>query len=65
MALSDIRTTTAIDRHGLPFHKHAQRVCLILQEAQAEIMADFAWRVVACNAPSCGAYMMQMQMISC
>jgi hypothetical protein len=26
-------------------------------------MPDFAWRVVACNAPSCGAYMMQM--ISC
>jgi hypothetical protein len=63
MPLSDIRTSMLIDVDQSPFHKRAQSVCLIFQDAHPELMADMARRVIACNAPSCGAYMMQM--ISC
>jgi len=45
MALSDFRTTTAIDRQRLPFHEHAKNGCLEFEDAQPEIVAGLARRV--------------------
>jgi hypothetical protein len=48
MALSDIRTTTRIDRHELPFHKRARSVCLDCKMRKQSIaVAYLARRVLA------------------